>query len=101
LQSLCRRKLRANFAIALEVVNFIYQGKGYSGYVLSSLIKEPFFHWLFINEPSLSRQLDDEGIGFQEINDSLICTSFGIAMDYPELVEIARTIIQKYLGRAT
>jgi hypothetical protein len=83
----------------LEVVNFIYRGQDYSGYILSSLVKEPFFHWLFINDASLSRQLDDEGVGFRETGGRLVCTSVAIVNDYPELVKIAREIIQEYLGR--
>lgn len=80
----------------MHTITFTYRGKEYTGYIASSTIKEPHFHWLFFTDPLLTEIVGDDCVAFQEIDGKLIHFN-RIPAACNDLVEIALNLIEEYL----
>jgi hypothetical protein len=80
----------------MHTVTFTYRGKQCNGYIASSTIKEPHFHWLFFTDPWLTEITGDDSVAFQEIDRRLVHFN-RIPLACNDLVEIARIHIEEYL----
>jgi hypothetical protein len=82
----------------MHIVTFTYQEKEYEGYIASSTIKEPHFHWLFFANPQLTEMIGDDCVAFQEKDGEL--ENFNrIPLKHAELVKIALQHIKEYLEK--
>jgi hypothetical protein len=82
----------------MHIVTFTYQDKEYQGYIASSTIKEPHFHWLFFTDQQLMEMIGDDCVAFQEKSGQL--EHFNrIPLKHAELVNIALKHITEYLEK--
>jgi hypothetical protein len=80
----------------MHIVTFTYQDKKYEGYIASSTIHEPHFHWLFFADQHLTDLVGDDCVAFREKNGQL--EHFNrIPLKHAELVGIALKHIKEYL----
>ncbi len=49
----------------MQTIYFHYNGKRYSGYVVSSLEKQPYYFWFNLNDTELIEEIGDDTITFQ------------------------------------
>jgi hypothetical protein len=82
----------------MHIVTFTYQEKDYTGYIASSTIKEPHFHWLFFTDPQLTELIGDDCIAFKE-EDGKLQHFNRISMKHENIVQIALQHIESYLNK--
>jgi hypothetical protein len=81
----------------MHLVNFTYQGREYSGYIASSTIKEPYFHWLFFTDQSLTDLVGDDCVAFRQMAGGPLEHFNRIPLKHQELVKIAELHVKNYL----
>jgi hypothetical protein len=82
----------------MQTLTFTYHGKEYAGYIASSTIKEPHFHWLFFTDRELTETVGDDCVAFREKDGEL--EHFNrIPLKHSELVQIAHRHIEEYLQK--
>ncbi len=84
----------------MHILNFTYQDKEYTGYIASSTIKEPYFHWLFLADTSLTELIGDDCIAFKQLDDGSLEHFNRISIHHIELVKIAELKIKDYLNQS-
>jgi hypothetical protein len=80
----------------MHTITFTYREKEYAGYIASSTIKEPHFHWLFFTDPKLTEMIGDDCVAFQE-KDGRLEHFNRIPLVHSELVSIAKSHVEDYL----
>ncbi len=81
----------------MHLINFTYKDKDYSGYIASSTIKEPYFHWLFFTDKSLIDLVGDDCIAFRQMAGGPLEHFNPIPVAHNELVSIAELYVKDYL----
>jgi hypothetical protein len=76
-----------------EKVSFVYNGKRYTGQVVSSTRLEPHFHWFMFDDPEAIEQYGDS-IAFKIENGVLIPLYHLTA---PDFVSAVHRCVQEYL----
>jgi len=85
----------------MQIVNFTYQGKAYTGYIASSTIQQPHFHWLFFSDQSLIDLIGDDCVAFKQTESGTLELFNKISTQHQELVAIAEAHIRNYLVGST
>lgn len=81
----------------MEAITFTFRGKEFRGNILSSTFQEPVFYWLLFDDAELLRITGGEdSVCFQQIKGELVCTSLVLQLKCPDLVMIAKAVIEAH-----
>lgn len=81
---------------SMHIISFTYNSKEYIGYIASSTIKEPHFHWLFFTDEALTKMVGDDCIAFVEADGTLEHYN-RVSLNHVALVNVAKKHIEDYL----
>ena len=79
-----------------QVLRFNYNGKEYSGYLISSFNIIPHYHWFFFHDQSIKSLVGDE-IVFTEQDGKFIPVRPVLAEKHQDLYNSVQTVIEKHL----
>ena len=78
----------------MDTINFLFKGKAYSAYIVSSINEFPHYFWCFVNDIELASRIGDclvfrsDGAGIETLK--------GPVQEDRALIEILKEIISRY-----
>lgn len=82
----------------MHPITFQYLEKEYNGFIASSTIKEPYFHWLFFTDATLTEMIGDDCVAFSQRPGGPLQVYNHIPMKHRELAAIAERLVRDYLA---